>query len=358
MNRIHNFSAGPAILPIPVVKATLKAVEEYNGNGMSIMEMSHRSKPIVAVFEETNANVLSLMNLSADDYAVLFLGGGASMQFAMVAYNFLKGTADYINTGTWSTNAIKEAKKLGNVNVAASSEDTNFNYIPKTYKLSENADYLHYTSNNTIFGTEFKHIPQTNASLICDMSSDLFARELDFSKFDLIYAGAQKNIGPAGATMVVIKKSMLEKANSNLLTMLSYKTHVEKESMFNTPPVLPVFVVGETLKWIKNEGGIKAIEQRNIHKAGLIYDVVDSNSSFYKGSVINPEDRSLMNLTFNLPSEELEEKFIKEAKAKNLDGLKGHRSVGGVRASIYNACPVESCQALADFMKEFYVNNK
>lgn len=358
MNRIHNFSAGPAILPVPVVNASVKAIEEYNGLGMSVMEMSHRSKPIVAMFEETNANVLDLMKLSADNYAVLFLGGGASMQFAMVAYNFLKGTADYINTGTWASNAIKEAKKLGNVNVAASSEDTNFNYIPKAYNLSPNADYLHYTSNNTIFGTEFKHIPQTNAPLICDMSSDLFAREMDFSKFDLIYAGAQKNIGPAGATMVVIKKSFLDKINSNLLTMLSYKTHVDKESMFNTPPVFPVFVVGETLKWIKNEGGLKAIEQRNIHKANLIYNVVDENSSFYKGSVIHKEDRSLMNLTFNLPSEELEEKFIKEAKAKNLDGLKGHRSVGGVRASTYNACPVESCQALADFMKEFYVNNK
>lgn len=358
MNRIHNFSAGPAVLPVSVVNATVKAVEEYNGNGMSIMEMSHRSKPIVALFEETFANVLDLMKLSSNDYAVLFLGGGASMQFAMVAYNFLKGTGDYINTGTWSSNAIKEAKKLGNVNVAASSEDKNFNFIPKEYKLTENADYLHYTTNNTIFGTEFNYIPKTNSPLFCDMSSDLFAKQLDFSKFDLIYAGAQKNIGPAGATMVVIKKSLLERANSNLLTMLSYKTHVDKETMFNTPPVLPVFVVNETLKWIKNEGGLQAIEDRNIHKAKLIYDMIDSNPDFYKGAVPNPEDRSLMNVTFNLPSEELEAKFISEAKAKQLDGLKGHRSVGGVRASIYNACPVESCQALADFMKEFYSANK
>lgn len=358
MNRIHNFSAGPAILPVSVVEATSKAALEYKGLGMSVMEMSHRSKPIVALFEETNANVLSLMKLSADDYSVLFLGGGASMQFAMIALNFIKGTADYINTGTWASNAIKEAKKVGNVNVAASSEDKNFNYIPKNLNLTNGADYLHFTSNNTIFGTRFSWIPETNSPLICDMSSDMFSRELDYSKFDMIYAGAQKNIGPSGATMVVIKKSLLEKANSNLLTMLSYNTHVSKESMFNTPPVLPVFVINETLKWIKNDGGLTAVEDRNNHKAKLIYDMIDENPSFYKGTVTNPEDRSIMNVTFNLPTEELEAQFVKEATAKNLDGLKGHRSVGGIRASIYNACPVESCQALVDFMKDFYANNK
>lgn len=358
MNRIHNFSAGPAILPVSVVDATSKAVQEYNGLGMSVMEMSHRSKPIVALFEETNANVLSLMNLSADNYAVLFLGGGASMQFAMIALNFIKGTADYINTGTWASNAIKEAKKVGNVNVAGSSEDKNFNYIPKNLNLTEGSDFLHFTSNNTIFGTRFSWIPETKSPLICDMSSDMFSRELDYSKFDMIYAGAQKNIGPSGATMVVIKKSMLERVNSNLLTMMSYKVHVEKESMFNTPPVLPVFVINETLKWIKNDGGLAAIEDRNNHKAKLIYDMIDENPNFYKGTVTNPEDRSIMNVTFNLPSAELEDKFVKEATAKHLDGLKGHRSVGGIRASIYNACPVESCQALVDFMKEFYSNNK
>jgi len=358
MNRIHNFSAGPAILPVSVVDATSKAVQEYNGLGMSVMEMSHRSKPIVALFEETNANVLSLMNLSADDYAVLFLGGGASMQFAMIALNFIKGTADYINTGTWASNAIKEAKKVGNVNVAGSSEYKNFNYIPKNLNLTEGSDFLHFTSNNTIFGTRFSWIPETKSPLICDMSSDMFSRELDYSKFDMIYAGAQKNIGPSGATMVVIKKSMLERVNSNLLTMMSYKVHVEKESMFNTPPVLPVFVINETLKWIKNDGGLAVIEDRNNHKAKLIYDMIDENPNFYKGTVTNPEDRSIMNVTFNLPSEALEDKFVKEATAKHLDGLKGHRSVGGIRASIYNACPVESCQALVDFMKEFYSNNK
>ena len=358
MNRIHNFSAGPAILPMPVLEATKQVVEEYLGLGMSIMEMSHRSKPIVALFDETKENVLNLMKLSKDEYSVLFLGGGASMQFAMIALNFLKNNADYINTGTWASNAIKEAKKVGNVNVAASSEDSNFNYIPKKLNLSYNADYLHFTSNNTIFGTRFSWIPETKSPLICDMSSDMFSRDLDYSKFDLIYAGAQKNIGPSGVTMVVIKNSMLEKANSDLLTIFSYKTHVDKESMFNTPPVLPVFVVNETLKWIENEGGLKAIEERNNHKAGLIYNLIDELPEFYKGSVINKEDRSIMNVTFNLPNEELEAKFVKEATAKNLDGLKGHRSVGGIRASIYNACPVESCKALADFMKDFYSNNK
>lgn len=358
MNRIHNFSAGPGVLPVQVLEATSKVTSEYMGKGMSIMEMSHRSKPIVTLFDEAIDNTLSLMNLSKDEYSVLFLGGGASMQFAMVALNFLKNSADYINTGTWATNAIKEAKKVGNVNVAGSSEESNFNYIPKNLNLNNQADYLHFTSNNTIFGTRFDKIPETNAPLVCDMSSDIFSRELDFSKFSLIYAGAQKNMGPAGVTLVVVKKSFLETANSNILTMLSYKTHVEKETMFNTPPVLPVFVVNETLKWIKSEGGLSAIEERNIYKAKLIYDLMDELPDFYKGSVTHKEDRSLMNITFNLPTEELENKFEKEATAKNLDGLKGHRSVGGIRASVYNACPVESCKALADFMKEFYKNNK
>lgn len=358
MNRIHNFSAGPGVLPVSVLESTKNVVQEYLGLGMSIMEMSHRSKPIVALFDETKDNVLNLMNLSKDDYSVLFLGGGASLQFAMVALNFIKTTADYVNTGTWATNAIKEAKKVGNVNVAGSSEDKNFNYIPKSLKLSDNADFLHFTSNNTIFGTRFDSMPVTNAPLVCDMSSDMFSRELDYSKFSLIYAGAQKNIGPSGATMVVVKNEFLNNANTDLLTMLSYQTHVKAESMFNTPPVFPVFVINETLKWIIADGGLKAVEDRNTHKAGLIYNLIDELPNYYKGSVTHKEDRSLMNVTFNLPSEELEAKFIKEATAKNLDGLKGHRSVGGVRASIYNACPVASCQALADFMKEFYTNNK
>ena len=253
MERIHNFSAGPAILPVPVLEASKQAVTNYNNLGMSVMEMSHRSKEIVAMFDETKANVLELMNLNSADYSVLFLGGGASMQFAMIPLNFLKNSADYINTGTWTKKAIKEANMIGNVNIAGSSEDKNFSYIPKEFTFDDNADYVHYATNNTIFGTRVKDIPNVgNTPLICDMSSDLFSRQLDFSKFDMIYAGAQKNIGPSGATLVVIKKSFVEKAAKNdNLTMLKYSTHIEKDSMFNTPPVFPVFVINETLKWVK-----------------------------------------------------------------------------------------------------------
>lgn len=352
MNRVHNFSAGPAVLPVPVLEAAQKASIEYNGCGMSVMEMSHRSKEIVALFDETSANVLELMNLKSDDYSVLYLGGGASMQFAMVPLNFLKNSADYINTGVWSKKAIAEAKLVGKVNVAASSADKNFNFTPKEFNFDSNADYVHYTTNNTIFGTRVKDIPNVgNVPLVCDMSSDLFSRNMDFSKFDLIYAGAQKNIGPSGATLVVIKKSWAEKEGN--MTMLKYSTHIEAESMFNTPPVFPVFIIGETLKWIKSEGGLDAIEKKNDHKAGLLYDAIDNSNGFYKAAVADKNDRSTMNVTFNLESEEKEAEFIKKAEALNMSGLKGHRSVGGVRASIYNACPVESVEALVKFMNDF-----
>lgn len=352
MNRVHNFSAGPAVLPVPVLEAAQKASIEYNGCGMSVMEMSHRSKEIVALFDETSANVLELMNLKSDEYSVLYLGGGASMQFAMVPLNFLKNSADYINTGVWSKKAIAEAKLVGKVNVAASSADKNFNFIPKEFNFDSNADYVHYTTNNTIFGTRVKDIPNVgDVPLVCDMSSDLFSRNMDFSKFDLIYAGAQKNIGPSGATLVVIKKSWAEKEGN--MTMLKYSTHIEAESMFNTPPVFPVFIIGETLKWIKSEGGLDAIEKKNDHKAGLLYDAIDNSNGFYKAAVADKNDRSTMNVTFNLESEEKEAEFIKQAGALNMSGLKGHRSVGGVRASIYNACPVESVEALVKFMNDF-----
>ena len=355
MNRIHNFSAGPAILPIPVLKASEKAVIDYNGIGMSVLEMSHRSKEIVALFDETSANVLNLMRLSKDDYSVLYLGGGASMQFAMVPLNFLKNSADYINTGVWSKKALAEAKMVGNVNVAASSADKNFNYIPKEFNFDTNADYVHYTTNNTIYGTRVKDIPKVgNAPLISDMSSDIFSRDMDFSKFDLIYAGAQKNIGPSGVTLVVIKKSFVEKAQKeNNLTMLKYSTHIEADSMFNTPAVFPVFAINETLKWIEAEGGLSAIEKRNNEKAQLLYDAIEKSNGFYKATVEDKVDRSIMNVTFNLESEEKEAEFIKQATALNMSGLKGHRSVGGVRASIYNACPVESVEALVGFMAKF-----
>lgn len=363
MFRAHNFSAGPAVLPLEVIEQTSKAALDYNGLGMSIMEMSHRSKDFEAIIQEAQADCLKLMGLSSEDYSVLFLGGGASLQFAMVAMNFMHKKVDYVNTGVWATKAYKEAKIIANegmeVNEIASSQDKNFNYIPKNITYSTDADYCHITTNNTIYGTEWRELPDTgNVPLIVDMSSDLFAQKYDFSKCSLIYAGAQKNIGPSGVTLIVIKNSFLETANQKLPTMLKYSTHTKEGSMFNTPPCLPIYVVNRTFKWIMKQGGLEAIEANNIIKANYIYDAIDSMNDFYKGAVANKEDRSLMNITFNLPSEELENKFISEAKSLNMSGLKGHRSVGGVRASTYNALPNESAIALSEFMKEFYKNNK
>lgn len=360
MARAHIFNAGPAILPQEVLEATAKAAIDFNGLGLSIMEMSHRSKEFDAVAKEAQADCLKIMGLSEDDYSVLFLGGGASMQFLMVPFNFLKKKADYLNTGVWAKKSIKEAKAFGEVNVAASSDDTNFNYIPKEINWSDDADYAHITTNNTIYGTELKTTPDVNVPLVADMSSNMFSREYDWSKYDLIYAGAQKNIGPSGVTLVVIKKSWLETAQKdNIPTILNYKTHTDSDSMFNTPPCLPIYVMGQTFKWIIKQGGLKAIESMNLKKGNLIYDMIDKYPDFYKGAVINKEDRSYMNITFNLPNEELEKKFVADAKSKyQMIGLKGHRSVGGIRASVYNACPIESCQALADFMEEFYNENK
>ncbi len=358
--RAHNFFAGPAVLPVPVVEAARDAAYDFAGLGMSIMEISHRSKEFDAVIQDAQRDMLELMGLSADEYAVLFVGGGASTQFAMVPMNFLHSKADYINTGEWSTKAIKEAKMFGTVNVVASSEPEQFNHIPKNVVFSGDADYVHYTSNNTIYGTEYKHIPDVGAvPLVCDMSSDMLSRVYDYSKFNLIYAGAQKNLGPAGVTIVVVKKAWVEeKAKDGIPTMLRYKIHVSKESLYNTPPVFPIFVVGQTLKWIKGMGGLAAVQELNEKKAALLYDLFDAYPEFYKGTVVNKEDRSLMNVTFRLPSEELEEKFIGEAKKQRMFGLKGHRSVGGCRASIYNACPIESVEALAKFMEEFMSANK
>ncbi len=360
MSKTHNFNAGPAILPVDVVKETAEAVLNFNGTGMGLMEVSHRSKEFDAVMVDAQNDLLKIMNLSPADYDVLFLGGGASMQFLMVPYNFLHTKADYILTGVWAKKAYKEGKYFGTANVAATSDDSNFNYIPKTYKFDPEADFVHLTTNNTIYGTEWKSIPDVgNVPLVADMSSDFLGWDHDFSKFNLIYAGAQKNIGPSGVTVVVIKKSWLEeKGKKDIPTMMNYKTHTENGSMFNTPPCLPVFAVGRTFKWIERQGGVAAIQEKNIAKAKIIYDVIDSYPEFYKGSVKNHEDRSLMNITWNLNTPELETKFINEAKAEKMIGLKGHRSVGGVRASTYNACPVESIQALAKFMEEFYKNNK
>jgi phosphoserine aminotransferase len=358
--RAHNFFAGPAILPVPVLEETNQAVSNFANTGVSLMEISHRSKEFEAVMNEAQADALALMNLSPDEYAVLYLGGGASMQFAMLPMNFLVTKADYVNTGEWATKAGKEAKLFGQVNEAASSESSKFNHIPKNIKFSGDADYVHITTNNTIYGTEWKTTPDTgNVPIVADMSSDMLSREMDYSKYSLIYAGAQKNLGPAGVTMVVIKKAWLEaKAKKDLPTMLKYATHVKGGSMYNTPPVLPVYVVGRTLKWIMKEGGLAAIQKRNEAKAKLVYDAIDAHAGFYKGAVAVKEDRSLMNITWNLPTPELEDKFVAEAKAKKMLGLKGHRSVGGIRASVYNACPMASAEALATFMEEFFKANQ
>ncbi len=290
------------------------------------------------------------------------LGGGASLQFYMIPANLLINKANYVSTGVWAKKALKEAKFVGNVNVIASSEDKNFNYIPQNIAVEQDADYIHFTTNNTIYGTEFKENQVPNAGkvpLISDMSSDLFALKRDFSKYSLIYAGAQKNIGPAGVTLVVIKKSLLENSRKELPSMINYQTHINDDSMFNTPPAFPIYVVGRTFKWIMKQGGLEVIEENNYKKANVLYDYMDANNDFYKPTVTSKDDRSLMNVTFNLNSPELEAKFIEEAKKRyNMTNLKGHRSVGGVRASIYNACPIEWVEALVKFMEEFKAENK
>ena len=362
MSRAFNFSAGPAVLPLEVLEATRQAVFDFNGLGMSIMEMSHRSKEYDEVIKETQADCLKIMGLSPDEYAVLFLGGGAHMQFYMVPFNFLRTKANYINTGVWATGALKEAAKIGEVKEIATSKDANFNYIPKEYKADADADYLHITSNNTIFGTAWSSDVDKSVKIpvVADMSSDLFATRRDFSRYDLIYAGAQKNIGPAGVTLVVIKKSFIEKRrNITYPKMLDYKFHIEKESMLNTPPCLPIYVVGQTFKWIL-KNGLEKIETNNKKKAAILYDCIDGSNGFYTPTVNNKEDRSLMNVTFQIKggNDDLEGKFVKEARARyNMANLKGHRDVGGLRASIYNACPAEWIEALTKFMEEFKKEN-
>jgi phosphoserine aminotransferase len=359
-NRAHNFYAGPAILPVSVLEETRDAVMNFANLGVSILEISHRSKEFDAVIQEAENDALAIMGLSAQDYAVIFVGGGASLQFAMFPMNFLHTKADYLVTGEWATKAAKEAKMFGAVNEAASSKDKNFNYLPKSYTFSPDADYVHITTNNTIYGTEWKSIPEVGSvPLISDMSSDMFGVKREWSRYSLVYAGAQKNLGPAGVTMIVIKRAYLEaKAKEQVPTMLKYKTHVDGKSLYNTPPVFGVFVLGRTLKWILKGGGLDAIEALNQKKAKIIYDVIDSHPGFYNGTVTDKSDRSIMNLTWKLPTPELEDKFVAEAKKKQMVGLKGHRSVGGIRSSQYNACPVESVEVLAKFMEEFYVANK
>ena len=347
----HNFSAGPSILPAPVMEKAAAAVQELDGIGLSLIEISHRSKEFVAIMDKAQDLALELTGLKGKGYQALFLQGGASMQFLMAAANLMQTKAGYINTGAWSDKAIKEAKRYGEVVEIASSKDANFNYIPKGQDIPTDLDYLYITTNNTIFGTQFHDLPQTNVTLIADMSSDIFSREFDYSAFDLFYAGAQKNMGPAGTTLVIVKDSLLEKMNKDVPSMLSYATHADKESMFNTPPVFAVYTSMLTLEWLKEKGGISAIQEHNIIKAKLIYDEIDSNTAF-EGFAAK-EDRSYMNATFNLAEGVDGTAFDEMWNAANISGLKGHRSVGGYRASIYNALPLESAQQLVDVMQQF-----
>jgi phosphoserine aminotransferase len=346
----HNFSAGPCILPKDVLLKASEAVMDLNGTGLSLIEISHRSKDFVAIMERARALALELLGLEGQGYQALFLQGGASMQFLMVAYNLLEKKAGYLNTGTWSDKAIKEAKMFGEVVEVGSSKDENFNYIPKGYTVPEGLDYLHLTSNNTIFGTQIKKFPKTDAPLVCDMSSDIFSRVLDFSKFDLIYAGAQKNMGPAGTTLVVVKEELLGKVSRKIPSMLSYQLHIDKESMYNTPPVFAVYTSLLTMEWLQNLGGISAIADINEKKAQLLYSEIDLNPVFQ--GYANQDDRSVMNATFNLTEPKLKDSFEAMLKEAGINGLNGHRSVGGYRASMYNALSLESVGVLVDVMSE------
>ncbi len=352
----HNYSAGPCILPQEVFDKSAQAVLNFNGMDLSILEISHRSKEFVSVMEEARALVLELLGLEGKGYQTLFLHGGASLEFLMVPYNLMieNGKAAYLDTGTWASGAIKEAKHFGETVVVASSKTENYNYIPKGYEVPKDASYFHCTSNNTIFGTQMKTFPELNIPIVCDMSSDIFSRTLDFSKFDLIYAGAQKNMGPAGATLVVVKEEILGKTGRYIPSMLDYQQHIAKESMYNTPPVFPIYASLLTLQWLKKLGGIKTIEQVNEAKANLLYSEIDRNPLF-KGTAVT-EDRSIMNATFVLNNENHTEIFDKLWKSAGISGLTGHRSVGGYRASMYNALPLESVQVLVDVMKELENN--
>jgi len=358
--RIYNFSAGPCTLPEEVMLEAQKDFYSYKGEGLSVMEMSHRSKSYDDIIVAAEKDIRQLLNIS-DDYVVMFLQGGATLQFSMIPLNIMapNNKADYINTGAWSKKAIKEAKRVGEVNIAATSEDANFNYIPKqdALKLTSDASYVHFTSNNTIFGTEFKIEPEVgNVPLVCDASSNILSKTIDVNKYGLIYAGAQKNMGPAGVALVIVKKSLLERASDSLHTYLNYNTHATKGSMYNTPPTYTIYIMGLVYKWLLRNGGLEEMQRVNEAKAKMLYEAIDNSGGYYKGSAAI-EDRSLMNVTFNLQSEELEKKFIAEATQKDFIGLKGHRSVGGVRASIYNAFPPQGVADLVQLMKDFKSRN-
>jgi phosphoserine aminotransferase len=358
-NRIYNFSAGPAVLPLEVLEEAREHLLSLPGVGMSILEISHRSKPFDEIIETAEADIRELAGIP-EGYRVLFLQGGASLQFSMVPMNLLPqgGSADYIVTGSWSQKAVKEAKRVGGVKIAGSTESDNFNRIPAQEELTldPNAAYLHYTTNNTIFGTEFAYVPDAGAvPLVADASSDIFSGPIDVSKFALIYAGAQKNLAPAGMTLVILRDDMLTRTPSSLPTMLQYTIHAENKSLYNTPPVFTIYVMGLVLKWLKKQGGLAAIGRLNSRKADKLYAEID-RTGFYRAHA-QPGSRSRMNVTFRLPNEGLEKAFAKEATAVGLDGLKGHRSVGGMRASIYNAFPEAGVDALVQFMQEFEKKN-
>lgn len=347
----HNFSAGPCILPQEVFQQASEAILNFNGINLSLIEISHRSADFVAVMEHARNLVKELLEVP-EGYSVLFLQGGASLEFLMVPFNLMKegGKAAYLDTGTWANKAIKEANAFGETLVVGSSKDKNYNYIPKGYEIPTDVDYFHCTSNNTIYGTQMKDFPSTPSLMVCDMSSDIFSRKVNVADFDLIYAGAQKNMGPAGTTLVIVKDEILGKTNRQIPTMLDYNTHIQKDSMFNTPPVFPIYVSMLTLEWLKKNGGVEAIEKANQAKADLLYNEIDRNPLF-KGAA-NIEDRSNMNVTFLLTNNDLEDTFNKMWAAAGCNGLKGHRSVGGYRASMYNALPIESVQVLVDVMQE------
>lgn len=353
----HNFYAGPSILNEGVIKNAADAVMNFAGTGLSLLEVSHRGKEFTAVIEEAAQLFKELLDIP-EGYEVVFLGGGASLQFYMVPLNLMGKKAAYINTGTWATNAIKQAGYVakvfgGEVEVLASSEDKNFTYIPKGFVIPEDADYFHYTSNNTIYGSEIRKDFDCKTRLVCDMSSDIFSRPVDVSKYDLIYGGAQKNLAPAGVTFVIVKKDALGRFERPIPTMLDYNTHIKKESMFNTPPVFPIYVALQTLKWYKSLGGLKVLEKRNLDKAELLYNEIDRNKLF-RGTVAT-EDRSIMNVCFVMNEEykDLESEFATFAAERGMIGIKGHRSVGGFRASLYNALEIDSVKALVETMKEF-----
>src|SRR4030043_310464 len=352
----HNFYAGPSILPQYTLDKSIEGIRDFAGSGLSVLEISHRSKEFIACMNDTISLVKELLEIPSG-YQVIFLGGGASLQFAMVPMNLMEKKSAYLVTGEWAGKAFREAKLYGEALEVASSKDKNFNYIPKNYTVPEDADYFHVTTNNTIFGTELKKDPEVKVPLVADMSSDIFSRPVDVSKYSIIYAGAQKNLAPAGVTVVIIREDVLGKVTRPIPTMLDYRTHIKAESMFNTPPVFAVFAAQQTLKWLKDLGGVKAMQKKNIEKAKMLYDEIDRNKLFVP-TVKDPEDRSIMNICFVMAGEKKgpEKPFSDFAKSRGMVGIAGHRSVGGFRASTYNALPVESVKALIDTMKEFEKN--